>query len=233
LEKAIVDNPEDENNYLKLADLLLAEDRLFEAQKTLTRALSVAPELHIREKLEEVNILRAKQQVESARQRAEEERTTEAQELAEKLEKELQQLEFDTARARCDRYPDNRSLRFQFGMWLKRRGDYRQALEALQAGLEVPEHRAAASLEIGEILQRHKQFPKALQSYRQAAQSGAEEPLDEVSRKAALYRAGVLATQMKLYDSAKQYLTALIELAPKYKDARSRLDKLNEIDDIM
>jgi tetratricopeptide (TPR) repeat protein len=231
LEKTIADNPEDETGYLKLADFHLAEDRLFEAQRTLTRALSVAPELHIREKLEDVNILRARQQAQMARQRAAEERTVEAVELAEKLETELQQLEFDIVRARCDRYPDNKSLRFQLGMCWKRRGDLRQALEPLQAGLEVPECRAAASLEIGEILQRYKQFPKALQCYRQSAQLAVQEPLDEESRKSALYRAGVLAAQMKLNDSAKHYLGELVKTAPDYKDARSRLDKLNEIDE--
>ena len=231
LEKAIADNPEDETGYLKLADFHLAEDRLFEAQRTLTRALSVAPELHIREKLEDVNILRARQQTQMARQRAAEERTVEAVELAEKLETELQQLEFDIVRARCDRYPDNKSLRFQLGMCWKRRGDLRQALEPLQAGLEVPECRAAASLEIGEILQRYKQFPKALQCYRQSAQLADQEPQDEESRKSALYRAGVLAAQMKLNDSAMHYLGELVKTDPDYKDARSRLDKLNEIDE--
>ena len=231
LEKAIVDHPEDETLYLKLADFHLAEGRLYEAQRTLQRAASVTSELHIREKLEEVNLLRARQQAQMARQRADEQRTVEALELAEKVEKDLQQLEFDTARVRCDRYPNDKSFRFQLGLSYVRRGDFREALEPLQAGLEVPEHRAAASLEIGEILQRYKQFPKALQCYRQSAQLAKREPYNEDVFKAALYRAGLLATQMKLYDSAKQYLATLSETDSTYKDVRSRLDKLNEIEE--
>jgi tetratricopeptide (TPR) repeat protein len=231
LEKAIIDHPEDETLYLKLADFYLAEGRLYEAQRTLQRAASVTSELHVREKLEDVNLSRARQQVQMARQRADEERTVEALELAEKVEKDLQQLEFDTARIRCDRYPNDRSLRFQLGLCYVRRGDFREALEPLQAGLEVPEHRAAASLEIGEILQRYKQFPKALQCYRQSAQLAKQEPYNEEVFKAALYRAGLLATQMKLYDAAKQYFEALSEKDSAYKDVRPRLDKLNEIEE--
>jgi tetratricopeptide (TPR) repeat protein len=110
-------------------------------------------------------------------------------------------------------------------------GNHRQALEPLQAGLEVPEHRAAASLEIGEILQRYKQFPRALQCYRQAVQLASNAPPNEECRRQALYRAGVLATAMGVVDSARHYLTELVRADPNYKDAKSRLDKLNEIED--
>jgi tetratricopeptide (TPR) repeat protein len=231
LEKAIADHPEDETLYLELAELHLAEGRLYEAQRTLARAVGISSELHVREKLEDVNLLRARQQARLARQHAEEERTVDALEMAEKLENDLQQLEFDTVRVRCERYPDDKSLRFRLGVCWKRRGDFRQALEPLKAGLEVPEHRAAASLEIGEILQRYKQLPKALQCYRQSAQLASLDPQDEDIRRVALYRAGLLATEMKLYDSARLYLEALAKTDSTYKDVRARLDKLNEIDE--
>lgn len=229
LERAVIDHPEDENHYLKLADFYLDDGRLYEAQRTLSRALNVTSKVQIREKLEDVNLMRARQQAQTARQHADQQRTVEALEIAEKLEKELLELEFETARARSDRYPDDKRLRFQLGLAWKGRGEFRQALEPLQAGLEVPEHRAAASMEIGEILQRYKQFPKALQCYRQAAQLAEKKPPNELVRKEALYRAGLLASQMKLYDSAIEYWEALAQLDSMYKDLRSRLDKLKEI----
>lgn len=231
LERAILDHPEDENHYLRLADSYLEEGRLYEAQRTLNRALSISSEMHVREKLEDVNLTRARQQAQTARQHADQQRTVDALEIAEKLEKELQELEFDTARVRSDRYPDDKSLRFKLGLAWKVRGQFRQALEPLQAGLEVPEHRAAASMEIGEILQRYQQFPKALQCYRQAAQLATKKPQNEPVRKEALYRAGLLASQMKLLDSAIDYWEALAATDSTYKDVRSRLDKLKEIDE--
>jgi len=233
MEQAIVENPEDEANYLKLADFYLAEERLFDAQRTLMKALNVAADLRIVEKLEDVNILRARQQVEIARRRAAEERTTEALDLVDKLKDEQQRLEFEVLRARSERYPSDKSIQFQLGLRLKRLGNFRQSLEPLQAGLDLLEHRAAASLEIGEILQRYNQFPRALQCYRQAVQLAASDPPNEECRIKALYRAGVLATAMGVVDSARHYLTELVKVAPDYKDAKSRLDKLKEIDDTL
>jgi tetratricopeptide (TPR) repeat protein len=229
LEQAIVNNPEDEENYLKLAELHLAENRTYEARQTLLKAMAVSSNLRILERLEDVNMIRARQQIEIAERRAAEEKTSEAHELVKSLRDESHRLELEVYRARCERYPDDARLKFQLGIRLKQVGNYRAALEPLQAGLEVPEHRAVASLEIGEILQRHQQFPKALQCYRQAAQLAATDPEQAPCRRRALYRAGVLATSMKLIDSARQYLGELVEVDPEYRDAKARLDSLDEI----
>lgn len=231
LERAIAANPEDLHKYLELADLHITERRLFDAQQTLAKAVSVSPELRVIEKLEDVNVLRAREQVEIAKRRAEEERTAEALDLVDKLLEETLRLELEIARIRCDRYPEDKALRFELGLRLKRAGRFRQALEPLQAGLDVPEHRPEASLEIGEILQRYKQFPKALQCYRQSVQLAAADPRHQECRKTALYRAGVLATAMGLHDSARQYLTELVRVDPSYRDAKARIEELNELGD--
>ena len=231
LEQAIVQNPEDETNYLALAELLLQQQRTFEAQQTLTKALNVASDLRIVERLEDVNLLRAQEQVEIAKRRAAEDRTTNAYELVKQQQDTAQRLELEISAARCDRYPEDRSLRFKLGMNLKRMGNLREALEPLQAGLEVEEHRAVASLEIGEILQHYRQFPKALQCYRQAAQLAASHGREHEIRKLSLYRAGILAASMQLTDSATQYLSELLRVDPQYKDAQGHLDKLKEIDE--
>ena len=209
----------------------LAERRTYEAQRTLIRALEVSRDLKIVERLEDVNMLRAKEQVKLAEDRAAEEKTQEAKEMVDRLREESYQLELDVFRNRCFRYPEDKRLKYQLGLRLKQIGDHRESLESLQAGLEFPELRASASLEIGEILQRHHQFPKALQCYRQAAQLAAGDESLKDCRKRALYRAGVLATAMTLTDTARGYLAELVKMDPDYRDAQTRLDKLGEISD--
>lgn len=231
LEQEIANRPLEESNYLELADLLLAEHRTYEAQRTLTKASEVCSDLRIVERLEDVNMLRAREQVKLAEERALAERSQEARDEVQRLREESYRLELDVFRNRCHRHPDDKRLKFQLGLRLHQIGSYREAIEPLQAGLEFPDLRAAASLEIGEILQRHQQFPKALQCYRQAAQMAAGDDGQQNCRKRALYRAGVLAAAMTLNDTARGYFSELAKMDPDYRDVRTRLDKLGEISD--
>lgn len=229
LEQAIINCPENEDTYLQLADLYLSEGRTYDAQRTLAKAHSVCDHPGILNRLEDVNMLRAEELVKIAEQQAAEEGTAEAREQVEKLRNEQASLEFEIFKSRCERTPDDNSLKFQLGVRLKRLGNFREAIDRLKAGLEVPEHRVVASLEIGEILQRYQQFPKALQCYRQAAQLASGDPTSEEHRKRALYRAGTLATTMRLTDSAEQYLGELVRMDADYLDTKPRLDKLTEM----
>lgn len=229
LERAIVNHPEDEENYLKLADYYLAENQIFEAHRTLSKATTVSKDIRITEKLEEVNLIRAKEQVDAADRRAAQEDTEEAAAALEEARKEASQQELRVYRAQSQRNPNDKHLEYEIGLRLKRLGEYRDAIEPLKAGLELPEYRAAASFQIGEILQRFKQFPKALQCYRQSAQLAASNDGQIEWRKRALHRAGVLAFTMKVLDSAEQYFLALSELDSNYKDVRLHLDKLAEM----
>ncbi|NLF70273.1 MAG: hypothetical protein GX575_14635 [Candidatus Anammoximicrobium sp.] len=231
LEQEIANRPHEESNYLELAELHLAERRTYDAQRVLMRAREVSRDVRILERLEDVNMLRAKEQVKLAEERAATERTKESRDEVERLRQESYRLELDVFRNRCHRCPDDKRLKFQLGLRLQQIGSYREAIEPLQAGLEFPDLRAAASLEIGEILQRHQQFPKALQCYRQAAQMAAGDEGQLDCRKRALYRAGVLAAAMTLNDTARGYFTELAKMAPDYRDVRTRLDKLGEISD--
>jgi tetratricopeptide (TPR) repeat protein len=231
LEQAIRNYPEDEANYLKLAELHLGEQRIYDAQRTLIKAMDVCSGVHLLERLEDVNILRAQELVTMAEQRAAAENTTKAHQAVQERRDELDRLQLEVNRARSARNPDDGYLKFLLGMSLKRSGDLKQALDYLRGGMEDRRCRAVASFEIGEILQRYQQFPKALQCYRQAAQLAATDGDQADCRRKSLYRAGVLATEMKLFDSAKGYLTELVRHSPNFKDAATRLDKLGEIDD--
>lgn len=229
LELDISQRPEDETNYLALAELHLAEQRTYEAQRTLMRASAVCKSTAVTERLEDVNMLLARERVKRAEERAAVGGEPDLQDEVQRLRNELSQLELDIYRNRCVRSPDDKRLKFQLGLALKQSGSHRDSLELLQAGLEFPDLRAQASLEIGEVLQRHNLLPKALQCYRQSAQLAAGDPRAEECRRRALYRAGVLATAMTLTDTARGYLTELVKIAPNYRDAQTRLDKLEEI----
>ena len=231
LEQQIVNHPEGLENYLELADLLVAEKRIYDAYRTLTKAAQISSDLEVTERLEDVTILRARQQIEIAKRRATEEPTAEAYELVERLSEELSQLELETAHTRSERYPHDLQKRYQLGLRFKERGSHLQAAGHFEACLADADRQAEASLEIGECLQHLQKFPEALQHYRQAVQWSKEGGQDQLEcRMLALYRAGVLAEAMQLGDSAEQYFQELTRLDADYKDAADRLDKLRQIE---
>ena len=48
------------------------------------------------------------------------------------MKKELNRLEMDVYRSRCDRYPTNMNFKIELGMRLKGAGQYAEAIQLLQ-----------------------------------------------------------------------------------------------------
>jgi len=229
LERAIHEDPADLDSLLQLAQLHLDEQRLGDAETVLKRALAMAGnDLKIREKFEDVTMLRHRQQLSVSEQLAAVERTRESQELVTHLRMDLNRLELEIFRNRCDRYPQESAYRYQFALRLKRAGNYAEAIVQFSELVDHAPQADAAALELGECYQMLKQYPPALKWYRQAAAGGAGGEHPEV-RKLALYRGGVLATAMKEYGVGESLLAQLVNLDEAYKDAADRLDKVRRM----
>lgn len=229
VERAIAADPTEVAHYLQLAELLVAEDRLADAEQALTKALAVSgSDLRIRERLEDVQLDKTRAQIEVADQRAEAEKTDEARELAKQMRSDLNRREVEVLYSRVTRYPEKIPLRYELALRLKRSANYAEAIKYLQEAREAPSVRALATLELGECLQQLKQYDKALECYARAADAADK---DAECRKLALYRAGVLATGMRKLDLAEKILRELSLMDITYRDLPYRLDKVQRIRD--
>ncbi len=228
LERAIRDNPTEVQNYVKLAELHSADRRYQEAEKVLFNALEASGNsLKVRSLWEDARIRSSKARLAIAEKRATSEKTDEARELAAKLKAELNRLELDIYAERSQRHPDNLRFRYELGVRLRRAGNYREAIKFYQDARKETQCYVAATLEMGECLQQLKQYAKALQCYQSAIQKSSD--VDGDRRKMALYRGGVLAAALNQNELAERYLADLLQLAPDFKDASARLDKLAQI----
>ncbi|MFV1965452.1 MAG: tetratricopeptide repeat protein [Pirellulaceae bacterium] len=228
LEQQLVNNPADREASFDLADLYVGEHRLADATHVLQKALAATGnDVTVQERLEDVEILRKKHQVEIAEKRAAHDKDEQTKQLAEQLRTDLNRVEWEIFLSRSDRYPQDLEIKFQLGLRLKRCQRYEQAMECFRESHELPDRRAGSLLELGECWQRQKQYDKALERYRQAAEQAGPDHLH--LKKLALYRVGVLATGLKNLDSAVRYLEELTALDPAYEDAASRLDKIREM----
>ncbi|MDG2380141.1 MAG: hypothetical protein P8N76_00565 [Pirellulaceae bacterium] len=230
LEQALAKDAGNLDHYVQLAQIHTENQRFREAYQTLKKALEASGgrNLQIQQRMEEAQIRMIRSQVVIAEQRAESEKTTEANDLVRRFRAELNRQELLIYNGRCERFPDDLALRSELGVRLRRDGNFREAIKAFEMARNDANLRAAATLEMGECFQHLKRYGNAMKCYQSSSTDQTAKP--EV-RKLALYRAAVLATALKNLEAATGYLEKVIELDPDYRDARPRLDKLKQISD--
>ncbi|MFM8414995.1 MAG: tetratricopeptide repeat protein [Planctomycetota bacterium] len=225
LRQAIRANPADVDSHLELADLLEQDGSIEEAEKLLARALAASGnELKVREHVEDRQLRWARSKVMIAEQRLAAADTPENHELVDKLKRAQLRQEIDIFAARCSRYPENLTWKYELALRLKSAGKFPEAIRYFQEALKDTRRKGVISLELGECFQSIKQYPLAMQNYEAAVEALTDRELE--LRKRALYRAGVLAAGLKDIDAAQKHLSAVAGLDYGYRDVAQRLDKL-------
>ncbi len=222
-------NPSDIQSCFQLVELHVANRRLGEAILVLTKVLAASGnDIRVQERLEDVEILRKREQLEVAERRAQDSPSGERQQLVGQLRDDVGRYEVEVYDRRSQRYPEDLELKYQLGVRLKRAGNVRAALEFLEVGSQLPERSAHAVLEMGECLQRLKKYSESLECYERAAELSGQAGQAEVEKLAA-YRAGILASGLGNDRAAEDWLSRLLELDPNFRDAASRLDKIRQM----
>jgi tetratricopeptide (TPR) repeat protein len=231
LQAQIAADPTNVEAYFHLADLYIHEQRLDEAGQLLEQAQQVTGggNLHVRERLEDLQLKQATRQVSLAQRNYDQGQTPEAKKLLDQARSQANQVELEVYAARVDREPLNPRMQYELGMRLKKAGKPKQAITALQAARTDAKRRATVLVELGECFQRIEQYKLALSHYEQAIE--ACDPADVETMKLALYRAGVLATGLRELDRAEKRLSELAGMDFGYKDVSDRLDKLARLRD--
>jgi len=230
LERAIAANPADIDAQLELADIVERDGTLEDAERILGRALAASGnDLKVREHVEDRQLRWTRQRLHLADKRLAEEDSPGNRQAVERLRTTLLKQEIEVFSARCSRYPENVTWKYELAMRLKAAGNHAEAIKHFQEVLQDARRKGAVALELGECFQKIRQYPLAMRNYQTAVESLTER--EQELRKRALYRAGVLAAGLDDVDSARKYLSALAELDFGYRDVRQRLDKLTPAKD--
>lgn len=227
LEHAVRENPSNTDLYGQLTQLYLDEGREFHAEQLLSKGRKATDDdPGIRRLWEDVTMLRLDKKFTLAQKRVEVEATSEAQAALEEVRRERDHVGAEILEDRCRREPDNAAARLQLGQRLKRGGKAREAFPILEQALNDAGQKCFAAYEMGECLRAFQEYPQALKYYRLAVDA-ATQPEHAVCKKQALYQAGTLAAQIKLYKPAQRYLTELLQLDANYADAAALLKQVN------
>jgi Tfp pilus assembly protein PilF len=225
LKETLKQDPTAIDAYLELADLLERDGAVSEAEQVLGKALAASGnELRVREHVEDRQIRWARQKLTIAEKRLEAEDSPDNRTTVERLRAAQLKQEIEVYAARCTRYPENLTWKYELAMRLKAAGNFTEAIRQFQEAMQDARRRGAVSLELGECFQKIKQYQLAMQNYQAAVESLTDRELE--LRKRALYRAGVLAAGLNDADAARKHLSALAGLDFGYRDVAQRLDKL-------
>ena len=120
---AIAADPTNVENYFRLADLYLHDQRYDDVQEVLDRASQAAGggNLQVRERTEDLQLRRAAWQAAAAQRNLDSTSTPEAKSLLERAKAHANQVELEVYAARSDREPNNPRLQFELGIRLKTR----------------------------------------------------------------------------------------------------------------
>lgn len=229
LQRAIKKDPADTNNYIKLSDIYLKDERYEEAETVLQRALEASGggDINVRERLEDVQLRRARQHVQIAEEKARRERTQEAVALLNRMKVELNNKETEVYESRCQRYPANLGFKYELGVRLMRGEKYTEAIKLFQEARSDMQRKGKVLDHLGDCFSKIKQYRLALQHYEQAV---AEMPArDDDELKFAMYKAGRLAAGLKQWEPAEKYFNELAARDFGYRDVAEWLDKIREM----
>ena len=226
LERHLSKNPTDIPKYLELANLHAANQKLDEAEKVLMRALEASGgDLQIRERLEDLQMRRAREAVDTAKKQAEAERTPQAIELYKKMKAELNTRELEFYRGHVQRYPTQHGYKFELAARMMKAGMHREAIPLLQEAQQDPKRKAEVLKALGECFVQIKQYKLGMQNFEAALEQIPERELD--LRKETLYFTGKVAfLAMKDLDKADKYLTELAGMDFGYRDVSQLLEQI-------
>jgi len=228
IEKELKKDPTNVGKYLELAQLHRMKERFEDAVKVLRKALEVSGgDMNIQERLEDVEISRCKQLIETAKSAWQQEKTPERAEAYKKLNRELNNLELDVYRKRSERHTENLSYQFELGLRLERSNLAKEAIQAYQKARGDAARKGLVLYGLGRCFASIRQYQLSLNHFQEALAILSDADLE--TKKECMYLAGRVAMDyVKDREAAHQLFTKLASIDFGYKDVSDRLDKLSQ-----
>lgn len=226
LKHAIRKEPEKTEHYLKLADLYKREARLDQAHATLEQALQVSGnDANVRELLEDVELLRMKENLEKAKERAAQGNDDTARKNAAALSIEYNKRRLEVLTRRVERYPQDLTLKFELGQLLMVFQKWPQAIPLLQQASQNKRIKVKALAHLGKCFIYDKKLPLAKGQLERAIGelSWDEDPKLYLET---YYNLARVCEETGDKTAAENYYGEILVRDYDYKDARERLEKL-------
>lgn len=227
LQRMIRKQPNNRDNYMKLADFYKREGKFESAEETLKKSLEFAGnDPSVREQIEDLEMERLRKAAQQARDNAHKAPDDEhAKRESASLANQLLEREIEVMLRRVERYPADMRMKFELAQRLMRVGRIRDAVPLLQQALKDTKNEAMVAMALGKCFLALKQTELAKRQYKLASEKLS--PIDNPDHFCeAHYRLGLLAEEAKDLAAAENHYTEVISINYGYKDAKDRLERL-------
>jgi len=227
LQHAIRKDPSNKELVQKLADWYRREDRLEEAMAQFQKALEMSGgDPAIREQLEDTEIARMRKHAEIAGEKHRKNPGDEAaKQQAAALKTELVKREIQVLTDRVERYPKDLQKKFDLAQRLMKFKKWDQAIPLLQAASANNKLEPEARVALGECFLSDNKKPLATRQFETAVKLVNQHEQPELFLKCH-YVLGRLAEEKGDVEAAISHYTDVLSLDYNYRDARTRMEKL-------
>lgn len=226
LQRATRKEPNNADNYVKLANYYKREGEFEKAIAQFQKALDISGDPNLREQMEDIELDMLRRNFALAREAAaKDEANTQAAENAKALDRELVLREIDVFSRRIQRYPGNTKMKFDLGERLMRVKKYAQSIPLFQAAVSDPRVASEALVNLGECFLHEKQNKLAFRQFEKALPTINVNDHPDVYKRCH-YVLGRLNEQDGNTEQAEHHYSEILAVDYDYKDVRTRLEKL-------
>lgn len=226
LKHAIRKEPEQIENYLKLASHLKDNKKFEEAYETMKTALEVSGgDPNVREQVEDYELLLMKYNVDLAKDKANSEGTDDARKQVAELSKELRARQIEVLNSRVERYPSNLNIKLELALLLMQLQKWSQSIPLLQRAGQDPRLKTKALVALGKCFVYDKKLPLARGQFERAVPDLDVDNHPETFKECH-YLLGRVCEELNDSAAAEQHYGEVLVVDYEYKDTRERLEKL-------
>lgn len=227
LKHAIRKDESNPDNYLKLADLYRRQKRLDDAIEVLKQAFEVSGEdANIREQLEDVELVRMRQELERVKEGAQSDAGDEsAREQAATLAKHLIRREIEVFSDRVKRYPKDTRLKYDLAQRLMRVKQWGQAIPLLQQASVDSRLEANVLVALGKCFLHDKRRELAQRQFERATEKIDAHDHPELFKESH-YMLGRLYQEAGRRQDAEHAYNEVLAVDYEFRDTLQRLEEL-------
>ncbi len=229
LQRAIRKEPENQDHYLKLAEFYRRNKQLDKSLETYQKAMQVSGgDPNIREQLEDLELEMMRNNLALARQAAAADPENETTlENVKGLTRDLVRQEIDVFSRRVKRYPADMKLKFELAKRYRMVKKIDLAIPLLQQASTDNRIKNDVLVNLGKCFAAANQADLALRQFQKAIPEINPQDKPELLAEAH-YLAGRLCEELGKRDEAENHFGEVIGIDYTYKDARKRLERLQQ-----